>query len=237
MFSSVVTDHWTPRQETQVGREGAELPVVIDDALPDNRSIMVLELAGGGGVVTLTTSRAASLGLTDGATSTAASVLHAARRAGLEINDPDHLYYLPSSAQRELVDEVAPASTRRLGEGDADLFGQLQETAPAADLDEAFVELDHWLVFGSFEDGRLVCAASMFPWRGTQLADLGVITLPSHRGRGLGRRTARAISAHALAQGYEPQYRCQVDNHASIALAAAAGFVRYGTWHVIESVE
>lgn len=75
----------------------------------------------------------------------------------------------------------------------------------------------------------------MYPWRETRLADLGVITLPAFRGRGLATRTVRAISAQAIADGYEPQYRCQLDNAASIALAAAAGFARFGEWDVMTS--
>jgi predicted GNAT family acetyltransferase len=75
----------------------------------------------------------------------------------------------------------------------------------------------------------------MYPWRDTHFADLGVITLPGYRGRGLARRTVRAISARALAEGYEPQYRCQLDNTPSAALARAAGFVQFGTWDTIAS--
>jgi len=41
------------------------------------------------------------------------------------------------------------------------------------------------------------------------------------------------MSARALADGYEPQYRCQLDNEPSIALARAAGFTPFGTWDVI----
>jgi predicted GNAT family acetyltransferase len=118
---------------------------------------------------------------------------------------------------------------------DAEVFAQFAAAAPAQDLDDAFVELGHWLVMGTFADGRLVSVASMYPWHGTNLADLGVITLPEYRGRGLAKRTVRAISARALADGYEPQYRCQLDNMPSASLARAAGFVQFGTWDVITS--
>ena len=73
----------------------------------------------------------------------------------------------------------------------------------------------------------------MYPWGETRLADLGVITLPRFRGRGLGRATVRAMSAVALDWRYEPQYRCQLDNTASVTLARAAGFRRFGQWEVI----
>ncbi|WP_321170720.1 GNAT family N-acetyltransferase [Embleya scabrispora] len=65
------------------------------------------------------------------------------------------------------------------------------------------------------------------------MADLGVLTLPPYRGKGHARRLVRAISRHALARGYQPQYRCQLDNHASVAAAGAAGLTRFGTWDVV----
>ncbi|GAA1219348.1 hypothetical protein GCM10009655_18590 [Rhodoglobus aureus] len=57
--------------------------------------------------------------------------------------------------------------------------------------------------------------------------------MPDFRGRGLAKQTDRAISAHALAAGYEPQYRCQIDNAASAALALSAGFGSFGQWDVV----
>jgi RimJ/RimL family protein N-acetyltransferase len=105
---------------------------------------------------------------------------------------------------------------------------------PEQELDEAFVQIDHWLVFGTFVQGRLACIASMYPWRDIHLADLGVVTLPAYRGRGVARATVRALSATALQRGYEPQYRCQMDNVASAALAGSAGFERFGRWDVID---
>jgi predicted GNAT family acetyltransferase len=154
--------------------------------------------------------------------------------AAVKLNGADHLFYLPTQEQASVRSERVSPETRRLTETDADAFAAFAAHAPADDLDEAFVELDHWLIFGTFVDARLVAAASMYPWQGTQLADLGVITLPAYRGQGLARATVRAISAGALRQGYEPQYRCQLDNSPSVALAHSAGFVRFGTWDVID---
>ncbi|MET3770048.1 GNAT superfamily N-acetyltransferase [Marisediminicola sp. UYEF4] len=155
------------------------------------------------------------------------------RGARITLNDPDYVFYLPVAEQAALRDEPALGGTRQLTSEDENAFVRFAGEAPEADIDEAFVELDHWLVFGTFVDGRLVAAASMYPWEGTRLADLGVITLPDYRGRGLGGATVRAISAHAIAMGYEPQYRCQRDNAPSVALATSAGFTRFGEWEVI----
>ncbi|WP_229867066.1 GNAT family N-acetyltransferase [Streptomyces gelaticus] len=114
---------------------------------------------------------------------------------------------------------------------------QFEEAASEQDLDEAFVELDHWAAHGALEDGRLVCVASMYPWNDAPLADLGVLTLPPYRGKGHARRLVRAISRHALARKHEPQYRCQLDNHASVAAAESAGLTRFGPWDVVSPVK
>jgi len=151
----------------------------------------------------------------------------------LEVEDGPTVVRL-SPGRAAVLAESADEHTRRLSEEDADTFAALAAAAPENDLDEAFVELDHWLVFGTFVEGRLAAAASMFPWRGTRLADLGVITLPEFRGRGLARATVLAMAAEALEQGYEPQYRCQLDNAPSVALALASGFRRFGEWSVID---
>jgi len=100
-------------------------------------------------------------------------------------------------------------------------------------LDDAYVELDHWAVFGTFEQDRLVGAASAYPWQDAQIADVGVLTLAPFRGRGHARRVVREICKYVYGQGYEPQYRCQLDNLASAAVAKAAGLTLFGTWEVI----
>ncbi|MFE7112564.1 GNAT family N-acetyltransferase [Streptomyces sp. NPDC057575] len=69
--------------------------------------------------------------------------------------------------------------------------------------------------------------------RGRTIANFGVLTLPAFRGNGQGRHVVRALARHALSRGHEPQYRCQLDNHASVAPAASAGLTAFGTWVVV----
>jgi RimJ/RimL family protein N-acetyltransferase len=75
----------------------------------------------------------------------------------------------------------------------------------------------------------------MYPWGGARIADLGILTLPAHRRRCHARAVVRALCKHAAQEGYEPQYRCQLDNQASLAVAKAAGLTRFGTWQVVSS--
>ena len=233
MFSQAVTDYWLKNRATTGSGTTGEYHVVVDNTLPDNRSLTLLEPVGSDGILSLTSALAERLGLTGHTAVRADALAHALDVAAVKLNGADNLFYLPIEEQPVVQSERVSPETRQLTETDADAFGAFASQAPADDLDEAFVELDHWLVVGTFVDDQLVSAASMYLWRDSALADIGIITLPTHRGRGLARATVRAISARALSQGYEPQYRCQLDNAPSIALAGSAGFVRFGTWDVI----
>ncbi|MCA0217052.1 MAG: GNAT family N-acetyltransferase [Actinobacteria bacterium] len=230
MFSSAVTTYWKPESAPEIS---ADFTVVIDPTLSDSRSVSVLSVADGRRLLTVTPARAEELALSPAVTVSAEELVRRLAAAGLELNGPDHLFYLPVAQQEALRLEPVDSQTRPLTDEDAPLFDRFTEEAPEDDLDDAFVELDHWLVFGTILDGRLVSAASMYPWDGSRLADLGVITLPEFRGRGFGRTTVRAMSALAIERGYEPQYRCQFDNASSVALAASAGFALFGDWDVV----
>lgn len=52
------------------------------------------------------------------------------------------------------------------------------------------------------------------------------------REKGHARAVVQAISQFARRQDHEPQYRCQLDNRASIALAKAYGLMLFGKWVV-----
>ena len=231
MLSSAITALWMPHAASPAA-EGS-FRVVVDPALAPTRSVSLLSLAAGPRFVTVTPSRATQLALTDGDAVELDDLAARIEAAGLELNGADHLYYLPVAEQEVLRRETAAAGIRELTAEDTALWDRFVEEAPEDDLDDAYVELDHWLVFGAIADGRIVAAASMYPWDDSTLADLGVITLPDVRGQGFARATVRAMSAEALRRGYEPQYRCQLDNAASIALAESAGFTLFGDWDVV----
>jgi len=150
-------------------------------------------------------------------------------RAGVTLHDPDHLFYLPAHAWPAAADARV---ARRLTALDRAAFDAFQDAASEQDREDAWVELDHWAVFGCFEGDRLVSAASLCLWQDSAIADLGVLTLAPFRGRGIARTVVRSICGFSRQQGFEPQYRCQLDNHASVALARACGLVPYGKWMV-----
>ncbi|MEL0627592.1 GNAT family N-acetyltransferase [Salinibacterium amurskyense] len=232
MYSPIVFDYWLPTYEREPAFDALYV-VRVADSLPTNTAVTLLDVAVGPSIVSLVTSFAERLDFTDGQRITSDQLRSELDAAGVALNGTDRLFYLPRHAQESLRAEVTPESTRPLTEADTAAFEQFTAAIPENELDEAFVELDHWLVYGTFADDRLVAASSMYPWRGSQLADLGIITLPEYRGQGFATQTVRAISARALADGYEPQYRCQLGNDGSSAVALAAGFTLFGQWDVV----
>lgn len=213
----------------QVSDSGT-VSLTIDASLGQARAAMILTRNDGTVPVALQPSLAERAGLLK-ATPIALPDLRARLTAsGITLNDPDFLFY--RAADRPMR-QAASDAVRRLTEADHDSFDRFHRSASPQDRDDAWVEFDHAAVFGSFDGDRLVCAASMVPWRESPLADLGVLTLPDARGRGHARAVIAAIADHAVAAGYEPQYRCQTDNRASVALARSAGFASFGQWEVI----
>ncbi|MEP7180226.1 MAG: GNAT family N-acetyltransferase [Pseudonocardiales bacterium] len=234
MFSRMVTDYWFPRNATSVAGEVGSYQIVVDDTLPADRSLILLEPVGRSGILSATSVTIERLGLAPQTKIDSRALARSLATAQMKLHGADHLFYLPVEAQSAVQSERVASVTRRLQDTDADAFAVLSAEASEEDLDQAYVEIDHWLVFGTFVDDRLAAVASMYPWRDTHLADLGVLTLPAYRGRGFAKATVRAISAAASKRGYEPQYRCQLDNVTSAALAHSAGFERFGTWNVID---
>jgi GNAT superfamily N-acetyltransferase len=80
------------------------------------------------------------------------------------------------------------------------------------------------MAWGAFDDGRLVSVAASF-FVGTAHEDIGVVTDPGHRGRGLSTACCAALAADIRARGRRPTWTTSPDNTASRAVAAGLGFV------------
>lgn len=207
--------------------------VAVNAGLREDRRVMLLRTADGAVRAVLTPSLADAIRLSELRLRNETDLRRILSEAGVSFNGPDNLFYFARGDLDTLLAEEPYPGVRQLSNADAELFAQFQSEAPEQELDEAYVELDHWAVFGVFVKDRLVTAASMYPWGNARIADLGVLTLPAYRRYGHARAVVRALCKHAVEQGYEPQYRCQLGNHASIAVAKAAGLTHFGTWDVI----
>lgn len=234
MTHQAVGDYWNlPVRRGTVLTADATVTLVIDDSLPPARRVLHFGAPDGPPYLALRPEVAATAGIEPGwGVERALAALEA---AGERFHDWEQVFYLPQEERVALATAPADPDIRELAADDAAAFAAFEAENSQAEIDEAFVELDHWLVVGAIDPdtGRLVGVSSVYPWDGTMLADIGILVAPSHRGRGLAARLVRAAAAATLARGYEPQYRCQVSNTASRATGQRAGFHLFGTWRVV----
>ncbi len=231
MFSSTVMNHWLPAAAGDL-TEG-EGVVVIDPALPENRSVSVLEVEDGPTVVRLSPDRAAHLGHAHGERIAADEATERITAAGIALNNPDHLFYLPveehASVLAETADDTLAASPRRTSTRSQLSPPRRPRTTSTKRSSNSTTgscsarsSRGDWPLRRACSPGG---ARGSPTWASSRFPSTGVAVSP---GDGAG------DGAEALEQGYEPQYRCQLDNAPSVALALASGFRRFGEWTVID---
>ena len=136
---------------------------------------------------------------------------------------PAYLGYLSPEVCR---DEAADDGIRALTPNDRSALEALRAACAEIEWEHAGAALEPHGRLGLFEDGALIALGSAEEW-GFDLVHLGLLTHPAHRGRGLGRRMARALTAQALRGGKTHQYRALISNEASLAVARSVGYVEW----------
>lgn len=218
LFSQTITDFWQSLfLNGDIIYKDENFTITITPDLSEDSRLMVLETTDRQFWAVLTPVMADKLALSKEQKLTDHVFHQKLMEAGVTLHGADYIFYFSEAEKNVLLQESLVGTLRQLTEQDDAVFSEFESTASEQDLDDAYVELDHWAVYGSFEHNRLVCAASIYPWKGdAQIADLGVLTLTSFRGKGHARKVVRSISKYAFEQGYETQYRCQLDNEASM---------------------
>src|SRR5699024_5821255 len=233
VFSPVVSNFWDRSLAGTVVAENESIRVTLDSQVPPEQAVGILTTQDAVRVC-LHPDVAAAAGLDRPPQRLEpARVLARLQDAGIRLNGADHLHYYSQAVAEQVSAESDAPGVRELTAADADLFAAFTAACAEDDLDEAYVELDHWLVVGALSQGALVAAASAYVWQDSALADVGVITHPEHRRQGYARAVVRAISRRLLLRGYQPQYRCFHTNTASAAVAVSAGMGRFGTWDTL----
>lgn len=208
------------------------LSFVINPSLTDERRAMIMMPANGSARAAMSLSTASTLGVAlDSPPVSLQWLREALHTAGIEMHAPDVIYHVAAAGLPPARSGTA-VEVRQLASDDASLFDEFMSQISVDDQDDAYVELGHWATFGAFVDSELLAVASIYPWGGAAIADMGVLTMPRARGLGLASSLVRAMVDHAERCGYEAQYRCQCDNVASNALAQSLGLVPYGKWEV-----
>ena len=143
--------------------------------------------------------------------------------AGLVLGPSIHSY-LDASTFRA----PPPCDARPLTAADRTSVDAFRDDVPDAEWSEGgFVPYPD-VVWGAFEDGRLLAMGNMTDFAG-QPADVGIVTHTASRGRGYGTRLAGAMTAAALPTIMVIRYRALETNIRSRRVAAKLGFVDHGS--------
>lgn len=235
VFSPLIDSCWRRLFAGEgVLQDGPALHIACSDELDEGEDGMLLQPVSGPARALLRPALAERLQLQVRAQWTLEHLQQRLIDIGQRTPGADRIFYFPAASLAALAEHPAPPHIRRLGPADAAAFDVFQASASEEDLDAAWVELDHWQVFGAFAGERLVAAGSMYPWSlDPALADMGVLTLPEARGRGHARQLVHAMAVSAQAAGLQPQYRCQLDNTASIITAERSGLRAFADWDTL----
>ncbi|MEL7625817.1 MAG: GNAT family N-acetyltransferase [Anaerolineaceae bacterium] len=141
---------------------------------------------------------------------------------------------------QEVLDRFGEA--RILNLSDFSLFeGFFRANNPTADpegwLFEYFSEKVKKEYFaGYFSNSKLVSVSDApdMPYLESKIQHTGISTMKEERGKGFGKRTVGLATHHLIELGICPQWQCDVDNIASIALAKSIGYQDYGTAYFLE---
>ena len=118
------------------------------------------------------------------------------------------------------------AAVRPLGPADADHLAGLSPEATwvAATWGGPAGLAASGHAWGAFRDGRLAAVACSF-FVGVHYEDVGVVTEPAERGRGLSPACAGALCAAIQGRGRQPSWSTSPDNTPSLRVAEKLGFV------------
>lgn len=232
-FSKIVTTYWQAQTGTAIALTTDTFQIFIKEDLDEDYEVMLLEFSDQENWMIMRLELLEQLDKEELKALDFTQLKSVLAQRGIELYGADHIFYFSEEEKARAKELEFPSTIRGLTKEDADYFAAFESSATAQDLDDASVELEHWKAYGVFEGDKLVAVASMYPWdEGSQLVDMGVLTLPPYRGKGYAKKLIEFMSQSVLAEGYEPQYRCQLDNTASVGLAKKLNLELFALWNV-----
>jgi len=138
----------------------------------------------------------------------------------------EFLYYYLDPKEFRHYTAVGDFTARRLyPEDDNSHLLSLYDACTKEDLDEAEIYIDEPdpVIYGIFDEGQLVAYASHRYWEEI-IADIGVLTHPDYRSRGLGKAVVSELCEWCIQNGVVPMYRVYSDHIHSRRIPQALGF-------------
>jgi GNAT superfamily N-acetyltransferase len=140
-----------------------------------------------------------------------------------KIEDSLYLYLYPPDFRPA---QAPPSFTvRKLHHDDEAALNVLKAACVEEEVEEGEVSVDDEIGFGCFYDAQMVALATGF--RLTGFMDIGVLTHPDFRRKGLGKAVVSALCTWCIETGIIAQYRCATTNTGSRNIARGLHFHRY----------
>jgi RimJ/RimL family protein N-acetyltransferase len=139
----------------------------------------------------------------------------------LTIKWRDHVYYASTPIAVRSLD-----NTRPLTPSDALALKALKARCTKSELRLAEINIDDPLLTGHFIDGQLVGVASVLEFK-HDIDDIGVLTDPAFRGRGIAPALTARLRNQIVARGHVAQYSTMESNLGSVRIAEKTGFSLY----------
>jgi hypothetical protein len=145
-FPTQILDYWHRMFETgTVIADSGTFSVTVNPAPSRKRQAMILEQLGGRARAALTPTLARNIGIDRMQYASATEFRQRLANGGAILHDPDMMFYFPISASMQANDALS--APRQLTNNDCAAFETFQAAASEQDLENAFVELDHWALF------------------------------------------------------------------------------------------
>ncbi|UYP47083.1 hypothetical protein NEF87_003368 [Candidatus Lokiarchaeum ossiferum] len=143
---------------------------------------------------------------------------------GFQKDDLIYIYHLkPGELKRKpLFDEY---TFRFLKLKDQFILKRLQFACSKFEVKNSWVKITHPEVLGCFHGKKLVAVSSMVNFGDAK--DIGVLTHPKFRRKGLGRLLISELCKKALRKNELLLYRCHDGNLGSISVARSLGFTKF----------
>ena len=129
-------------------------------------------------------------------------------------------------------------TVRQLTQNDATAFASFITQCTERDKAYAQVKLDDETIFAVLDAERVIAVASSLVWHG--FVDIGVLTDPAYRGKGIGKAVVSAIVRHYLQDETDERplsYRHETSNVGSRKIAKAVGWQRFATMDFVRFKE
>lgn len=228
-FEEIIINNWATRFQCSVSTIRQNGTTLLPDEKYANQNLVILWHIGKHSFALFDPSNATLLKdiisrLPDNTSLSGDNIQQALGVNAISSHEINLIHYLPPS---DLPALVTPHSfhVRELAAPDQAYLSALRNNCSPREVSNGYVDLDHEIAFGCFQDNELVSAASGYRMAG--FMNIAVLTHSNFRKLGLGRLVVGTLCKWAVAHNIIAQYRCNIHNTGSLGVARSLNFRPY----------